>query len=151
MTKHTDSFPCMGNTANIVVIGDQQLLRKARLRLVGLENKWSRFIDTSEISLINNSDGKEVYVSADTVTLVRYLVDAQARTHGLFDPSLLPALIGLGYGVSRVEEPTQLEAAFQYAFTEGRQVLVEEGVTGKEVGCGVLRSSFNFDSKKTSA
>jgi D-alanine-D-alanine ligase len=26
---------------------------------------------------------------------------------------------------------------------------VEEGVTGKEVGCGVLRSSFNFDSKKT--
>ena len=111
MTKHTDSFPCMGNTANIVVIGDQQLLRKARLRLVDLENKWSRFIDTSEISLINNSDGKEMYVSADTVTLVRYLVDAQARTHGLFDPSLLPALIGLGYGVSRVDSSMKSDIA----------------------------------------
>jgi len=102
MTKHTDSFPCMGNTANIVVIGEQHLLQIARLRLADLENKWSRFIDTSEISLINTADGKEKYVSQDTITLVRYLVDAQSRTHGLFDPSLLPALIGLGYGVSRV-------------------------------------------------
>jgi thiamine biosynthesis lipoprotein len=93
----------MGNTANIVVIGEQHLLRTARLRLADLENKWSRFIGTSEISLINNADGREMYVSADTVALVRYLVDAQSRTHGLFDPSLLPALIGLGYGVSRID------------------------------------------------
>lgn len=103
MTKHIDSFTCMGNTASIVVIGDQQLLSKARLRLIDLEKKWSRFIDTSEISNINKSDGKEIYVSADTITLVRYLVDAQSRTRGLFDPSLLPALIGLGYGVSRLD------------------------------------------------
>jgi len=103
MTKHIDSFPCMGNTANIVVVGDQHFLQTARLRLVDLESKWSRFIDTSEISLMNHSDGKEMYVSADTITLVRYLVDAQSRTHGLFDPSLLPALIGLGYSVSRTD------------------------------------------------
>ena len=111
MTKHIDSFTCMGNTANIVVIGDQHLLHHARLRLVDLEHKWSRFIDTSEISLINHSDGKEMYVSADTVTLVRYLVDAQSRTHGLFDPSLLPALIGLGYGASRLDSSMKSEIA----------------------------------------
>ena len=111
MTKHIDSFTCMGNTANIVVIGDQQLLHQARLRLVDLEHKWSRFIDMSEISLINNSDGKEMYVSADTVTLVRYLVDAQSRTHGLFDPSLLPALIGLGYGASRLDNSMKSDIA----------------------------------------
>lgn len=101
----------MGNTASIVVIGDQQLLHQARVRLVDLENKWSRFIDTSEISLINNSDGKEMYVSADTVTLVRYLVDAQSRTHRLFDPSLLPALIGLGYGASRLDNSMKSDIA----------------------------------------
>lgn len=111
MTKHIDSFTCMGNTANIVVIGDQQLLHQARVRLVDLENKWSRFIDTSEISLVNNSDGKEMYVSVDTVTLVRYLVDAQSRTHGLFDPSLLPALIGLGYGASRLDNSMKSDIA----------------------------------------
>jgi thiamine biosynthesis lipoprotein len=111
MTKHIDSFPCMGNTANIVVIGEQHLLHTARSRLADLENKWSRFIDTSEISLINNADGKEMYVSADTVALVRYLVDAQSRTHGLFDPSLLPALIGLGYCVSRTDSSMKSEIA----------------------------------------
>jgi len=52
-----------------------------------------------------------MYVSADTVTLVRYLVDAQARTHGLFDPSLLPALIGLGYGISRVDSSMKSDIA----------------------------------------
>lgn len=111
MTKHIDSFPCMGNTANIVVIGNQTLLYHARLRLADLENKWSRFIDTSEISLINNADGKEMYVSADTVALVQYLVDAQSRSHGLFDPSLLPALIGLGYGVSRSDSSMKSDIA----------------------------------------
>ncbi|MDA8565607.1 ATP-grasp domain-containing protein [Schleiferiaceae bacterium] len=74
---------------------------------------------------------------------------AAAFKHWQFPVFVKPNCAGSSYGVSRVEEPTQLEAAFQYAFTEGRQVLVEEGVTGKEVGCGVLRSSFNFDSKKT--
>ena len=111
MTKHNDSFPCMGNTANIVVIGEQHLLRTARLRLADLENKWSRFVGTSEISLINNADGKEMYVSSDTITLVRYLVDAQTRTHGLFDPSLLPALIGLGYGASRSDSSMKSDIA----------------------------------------
>jgi thiamine biosynthesis lipoprotein len=111
MTKHTDSFPCMGNTANIVVIGDQHLLRTAKFRLADLETKWSRFIGCSEISLINNADGKEMYVSQDTVTLVQYLVDAQSQTHGLFDPSLLPALIGLGYGVSRVDDSMKSDIA----------------------------------------
>jgi thiamine biosynthesis lipoprotein len=79
--------------------------------LADLESKWSRFIGTSEISLINNADGKEMYVSVDTITLVRYLVDAQSRTHGLFDPSLLPALIGLGYGVSRSDSSMKSDIA----------------------------------------
>lgn len=101
----------MGNTAELVVIGDEHLLYTAKLRLADLENKWSRFIGTSEISLINAADGKEMYVSQDTVTLVRYLVDAQSRTHGLFDPSLLPALIGLGYGVSRIDSSMKSDIA----------------------------------------
>ena len=111
MAKHTDSFPCMGNTAKIVVFGEQDLLQIARFRLVDLENKWSRFIDASEISTINTADGKETYVSQDTVSLVQYLVDAQSRTHGLFDPSLLPAMIGLGYGVSRIDNSMKSEIA----------------------------------------
>ncbi len=67
--------------------------------------------------------------------------------HWRFPLFVKPNCAGSSYGVSRVEEPEQLEAAFQYAFTEGAQILVEEGITGKEVGCGVLHTAFNFDSK----
>jgi thiamine biosynthesis lipoprotein len=74
------------------------------MRLAELEGKWSRFIASSEISEINRASGKEIVVSSDTLALVRYLVDAQTRSNGLFDPSLLPALIGLGYGTSRTNE-----------------------------------------------
>jgi thiamine biosynthesis lipoprotein len=123
----------MGNTANIVVIGEQHLLRTARLRLADLEKKWSRFIDTSEISLINNADGKEMYVSADTVALVQYLVDAQSRTRGLFDPSLLPALIGLGYGVSRIDSSMKSEIA------PNAQWAIPLGETRIDVASGAVR------------
>ncbi len=67
--------------------------------------------------------------------------------HWRFPVFVKPNCAGSSYGVSRVEEPEQLESAFAYAFTEGPQILVEEGITGKEVGCGVVRTAFNFDTK----
>jgi thiamine biosynthesis lipoprotein len=35
-----------------------------------------------------------------TITLVRYLVEAQRATNGVFDPTLLPSLVQLGYAKS---------------------------------------------------
>lgn len=70
-----------------------------------------------------------------------------AFEHWHFPVFVKPNCAGSSYGVSRVEEPEQLESAFAYAFTEGPQILVEEGITGKEVGCGVVRTTYNFDTK----
>lgn len=70
-----------------------------------------------------------------------------AFEHWRFPVFVKPNCAGSSYGVSRVEEPEQLESAFAYAFTEGPQILVEEGITGKEIGCGVVRTAFNFDTK----
>ena len=50
-----------------------------------------------------------------------------------------PNRAGSSFGVTRVEATEELEAAFNYAFSEDDEVLVEEGVIGTEVGCGVLR------------
>ena len=50
-----------------------------------------------------------------------------------------PNRAGSSFGVTRVEAVEELEAAFNYAFSEDDEVLVEEGVIGAEVGCGVLR------------
>ena len=49
-----------------------------------------------------------------------------------------PARAGSSVGVSRVTEPEQLPAALEVAFAEDRSVLIESGVTGREVEIGVL-------------
>jgi len=59
-----------------------------------------------------------------------------------------PNSSGSSFGVSKVEDSKQLEAAFEYALSEGGSVLVEEGVIGTEVGCGVLSSSFDYSTGK---
>jgi len=93
-------FPVMGNTADVTVIGCDHLIEFASSRLHQLERLWSRFISTSEISLLNNAAGSATTVSDDTVKLVKYLVSAYETTNGAFDPTLLPVLINIGYGSS---------------------------------------------------
>jgi D-alanine-D-alanine ligase len=49
-----------------------------------------------------------------------------------------PARAGSSVGVSRVTEPEQLAPALDVAFAEDHSVLIESGVTGREVEIGVL-------------
>lgn len=51
-----------------------------------------------------------------------------------------PARAGSSLGVSRVTDPAALEHAVKTAFAEDPRILIEEGVTGREVECGVLAS-----------
>jgi D-alanine-D-alanine ligase len=50
-----------------------------------------------------------------------------------------PARAGSSVGVSKVHEWGELDAALDLAFAEDHTVLVESGVTGREVECGVLQ------------
>lgn len=91
-------FPAMGNTAHVTIVGgDAHLLEIARLRLERLEELWSRFIASSDISLLNAAGGKPVPVSSETSLLVRYMVAGWSLTQGLFDPSMLGELVQAGY------------------------------------------------------
>ncbi|NBY61396.1 MAG: FAD:protein FMN transferase, partial [Actinobacteria bacterium] len=98
------SFAVMGNTAHISVVdGIDADLDFAQFRLIELENLWSRFLTTSEISQLNLSEGAPVSVHAETIRLVKYMKVGRQATNGLFDPTLLPALVANGYGRSLVE------------------------------------------------
>ena len=52
----------------------------------------------------------------DTITLVRYLVDAQNLTNRVFDPTLLPSLVQLGYArsITNASLVTQLDGSLQW-------------------------------------
>ncbi|MGC5584065.1 D-alanine--D-alanine ligase family protein [Ornithinimicrobium sp. W1679] len=50
-----------------------------------------------------------------------------------------PARAGSSVGVHKVDDPAELEAAVEKARTHDPKVLVEQGVAGREIECGVLQ------------
>jgi thiamine biosynthesis lipoprotein len=89
----------MGGTAHVVVLGRDPvaLVRAARHRLGDLERRWSRFLNTSEVSRLNAAAGSPVAVSPETLQLIRHAVQAWRRTGGRFDPTVHAALVAYGY------------------------------------------------------
>jgi len=94
-------FPAMGSDAHLVVVGGApHLVDDAVRRIEQLEQRWSRFIDTSEISELNRRAGEAVTVSPETAMLVERAIEAWRLTGGGFDPTLLGAVLRAGYDVS---------------------------------------------------
>ena len=64
---------------------------------------------------------------------------AETLDEGLHYPLFVkPARAGSSVGVSRVTESSEIPAALELAFAEDRTVLIESGVTGREVEIAVL-------------
>ena len=92
----------MGCGAEVEVVdGDDALLQTAVRRLAHLESVWSRFVATSDVSTLNAAAGEAREVDPATIELLAAMVDAHAATGGVFDPTLLVPLVGLGYVASR--------------------------------------------------
>ena len=92
----------MGSDVVVVFDGPDSLSGYAESRIAQLEQAWSRFIGTSDISELNRSGGWQT-VSPDTITLFQRAVAAWEETAGAFDPTVLPSLVASGYGESRSE------------------------------------------------
>ncbi|MEO7349721.1 MAG: D-alanine--D-alanine ligase family protein [Terrimesophilobacter sp.] len=63
----------------------------------------------------------------------------RTRAHGLGLPAFVkPARAGSSVGVSRIDSWEALDDALAVAFAEDDKVLVETGIVGREIECGVL-------------
>ncbi len=71
-----------------------------------LEARWSRFLPDSDLTRLNDGAGLPVAVAPETVTLVEAMGEAWSSTQGRYDPTILPLLVGAGYGTSRID-PTR--------------------------------------------
>ncbi|MEY2446018.1 MAG: FAD:protein transferase [Ilumatobacteraceae bacterium] len=102
MTVDTERrFRAMGSDAHLVVVGGTDgVLDAAERRIEQLEQRWSRFIDSSEICELNRRAGQMVAVSPETVVLVQRAIEAWRLTGGGFDPTVLGAVLRAGYDVS---------------------------------------------------
>jgi thiamine biosynthesis lipoprotein len=96
----------MGSSAHVLVHGGPDgLLDHAVRRIEQLEERWSRFRPDSEVSRMNASSGCLTIVSPDTYLLVERSVEAWQASDGAFDPTVLGALIDLGYDTDLAELP----------------------------------------------
>ncbi|HEY2332097.1 MAG TPA: FAD:protein FMN transferase [Acidimicrobiales bacterium] len=91
-------FRAMGSEAHVIVVGGRpEAGDRIWRRIADLEARWSRFLDTSEISALNRRSGTPVQVSADTLLLVRRAIEATRISGGAFDPLVLGAMLRAGY------------------------------------------------------
>lgn len=90
-------FRAMGTDVHVIVHGDPDLAALAEAEVLRLERRWSRFLDTSEVSELNRRAGEWVAVSDDTVLLVERAILAANATDGRFDPTVLGDVLRAGY------------------------------------------------------
>lgn len=142
-------FPAMGNTAHITVVGDVgDSIEFARGRIAELEQMWSRFIPTSDISRLNAARGLSVEVSSETADLIRYMIAGWSMTHGMFDPTMLGELVRDGYGRSQISsaitvlpDGVQWSKELDVASVDGTSVTLPAGMVLDAGGIGKGRAA----------
>ncbi|MEI7887954.1 MAG: FAD:protein FMN transferase [Actinomycetes bacterium] len=88
----------MGTDAHLILIeADKDLADLLVKRLEELEQSWSRFLPESELSRLNAGSGAPTVVSDETMMLIERAIWAWQVTGGLFDPTVLTAVISAGY------------------------------------------------------
>lgn len=97
MATTTVSFAAMGTDVDVVVTSAKQsdaAVAYAKNRIESLEQRWSRFIDTSEVSTVNQNIGRLVKVSNETLELAKLALAAMDATDGVFNPFVRADLAG---------------------------------------------------------
>jgi FAD:protein FMN transferase len=97
------SFRAMGTTVRVVTDGSAREKLRARVAAAITdtfgeeERRFSRFRAESELSRVNAAAGRPVRVSPTFAGVLELALEAAAETGGLFDPTVLDALVAAGY------------------------------------------------------
>lgn len=98
----------MASAAHLVGVDSPSGVLEAGLtELERLEQRWSRFLPGSDISRLNALPrGGAAAVDDTTMILVATMIEAWRATDGVFDPTVLPALVAAGYATS-IDDPSR--------------------------------------------
>lgn len=91
-------FRVMASRTEVILVGARAGAgAQAERRLRQLEARWSRFLESSELTRLNQAQGSWVSVSDDTIRLVETMKLGSLATGGGYDPTRLHRLLELGY------------------------------------------------------
>ena len=142
-----------------ITIGEQKINFEYALILIhgtpGEDGRLQGYLDLMEIPYSSCSMTSSV-ITFDKVTTKRTLqgrvnlarevflrrgeaYDAQAIVAELGLPIFVkPNASGSSFGVTKVKAAEKLDEAIRLAFTESDEILIEECIVGREMGCGVM-------------
>ena len=137
MNKHASTkFAAMGGLFEVTVVGEKiGLISEAQDFISKLELLWSRFESQSDISRLNAAEGKPVLVSDETCLLIRLMIEANTKTNGLYDPTILPLLIDIGYVESKTGsgKKSELPASARWPGNL-REIEIDHGIVKLPIG-----------------
>jgi thiamine biosynthesis lipoprotein len=99
MRRH--GFRSMGTDVSLIapdpVDGFDRAAGQVEVVFAAIDERFSRFRPDSELSGVNANAGRWTPISATFAQLLSMALSGAERTAGLFDPTVLPALIAAGY------------------------------------------------------
>ncbi len=146
------------NDFSITVDGVRKLFDYALIIIHGTpgeDGKLQGYLDMMGVPYSSCSMTSSV-ITFDKITTKRTLAgrvnlarEVFLRRGEAFDPAQIAAELGMplfvkpnangsSFGVTKVHAPEELPAAVEAAFAQGDEILIEECVTGREMGCGML-------------
>ncbi len=93
-------FRSMGTTVRLIApdaTGFRDAADAVEATFSRLNDRFTRFTRDSELSRVNDRAGAWTAVTAEFLDMTLLGLDAASRTDGLFDPTVLPALLAAGY------------------------------------------------------
>lgn len=121
----------------------------------GEDGKLQGYLDMMGVPYSSCSMTSSV-ITFDKITAKRTLAgrvnlarEVFLRRGEAFDPAQIVAELGMplfvkpnangsSFGVTKVHAPEELPTAIEAAFAQGDEILIEECITGREMGCGML-------------
>ena len=104
LKSYRHAFRSMGSTIEVLLVGNEAahggaiaMFVRAETLAAEWERTFSRFTLESEISRLNAHAGRPIAVSEHLFTAIEFALDGARLSGGLFDPTILPALVALGY------------------------------------------------------
>jgi thiamine biosynthesis lipoprotein len=108
LNNFTQSKVALGSDIDLTLVCNDIELAEKTFKILweeisAFENRFSRFINSSELSKFNNLAGTKQYVSVEFIELLKLSKKYSSLTDGLFNPFVLPALQAAGYKESFIE------------------------------------------------
>lgn len=134
------SMILMDTVVNVRVDGhnSSQLVDQVFDTMEELEKIFSRFLDESEVSMINRQAGEWVKVSPITLELIELGIEIGELTQGAFDITIGAVLELWGFGSGFYRVPSQAELDEALATVDYRRVEVDHNLGAVRIPAGTI-------------